>query len=345
VDRNLQIGEARNFYQVAKQFLHDEQPDVIITWGGNQLNRLLINLAGSCCRSLVFHLGNAGYYDCDLFQPFDSIFVATRYFADFYHERLGIRPTVRGSLILEDQFAKPQDVLSTQNPNYRKHGFITFINPSFQKGGTLFARLAAIARQERPDLHFLAVEGRMSKEEWRKTGFDLAHFDNVWWIPNQKDIRSVYSRTSILLFPSFGTEAAGRCLPEAQLGGIPVLAANHSGIPDQLNGGGVLFDIPARCRSNYKNIPTENEVRPWLNVIYQLMDDDQTYREASNVALQAAEKFHPDTMKQRIVQLFEDLPETRGPRTQINVLPPGQRPESASEHIQQERAPCVESVN
>jgi hypothetical protein len=75
------------------------------------------------------------------------------------------------------------------------------------------------------------------------------------------------------------------------------------------------------------------------------MDDDQTYLEASNVALQAAQKFEPDKIKKRIIELFENLPQTRGPRTQIDVLPPGQRLQSTSEFEQAEDVPCSESQN
>jgi hypothetical protein len=75
------------------------------------------------------------------------------------------------------------------------------------------------------------------------------------------------------------------------------------------------------------------------------MDDDQTYLEASNVALQAAQKFEPDKMKKRIIELFENLPQTRGPRTQIDVRPQGQQPETSPGGSQGEHPTYAESIN
>ena len=337
--------EFQEFLSLAASVVHEEQPDVVITFGNGPPARQIANIAGSVCRSLVFLLVNPSYNEADLFAPFDEILMASHFLAEHYFQLLGITGTVLPSYILPEARVEPEEVLGISCPSARKHGFITFINPSFAKGGTLFWRLAKLAAQERPDLQFLCVEGRMSDKDWARTGLDIAQLPNVWWIPNQDDVRPIYARTSIFLFPSFWNEPSGGSIAEAQLAGIPILGANHSGIPEQLNGGGVLFDIPNRCRSKFSNIPTESEVRPWLNVICQLMDDDQTYREASNVALQAASKFEPEMMKERIIELFDNLPETTGPRTQIAVVPPGHRSESSSEGVQEENTPCAESVN
>jgi len=183
----------------------------------------------------------------------------------------------------------------------------------------LFARLLVSAAQERPDLHFLAVEGRMSTADWEKAGLHIANLRNLWWISHQSDMRTVYSRTSILLFPSFWKEPSGRTIAEAQLGGIPVLGSNHSGIPEQTNGGGVLFDIPERCRKNYWEVPTDEEVRPWLDTIYTLMDDDRVYLEATHWALNGSRIFEPEKVKQNVVEYFENLPQTTGTRSRVEV--------------------------
>jgi hypothetical protein len=337
--------EFQEFLRTASSVVQDEQPDVVITFGNGPRARQIANIAGAVCRSLVFLLVNPSYTEPDLFAPFDEILMASHFLAEYYYRLLGITGAVLPSYILPEARVEPQEVLGVQYPSARKHGFITFINPSWAKGGTLFWRLAKLAAEERPDLQFLCVEGRMSDRDWAKAGFDIAQLPNVWWIPNQDDVRPIYTRTSILLFPSFWNEPSGGSIAEAQLAGIPILGANHSGIPEQLNGGGVLFDIPNRCRKKHANIPTESEVRPWLNVISQLMDDDQTYLEASNVALQAAQKFEPDKMKKRIIELFENLPQTRGPRTQIDVRPQGQQPETSPGGSQGEHPTYAESIN
>ena len=322
VDRNLTKKEAQGFYQQAKSFLQKEQPDVIVMFGQSPLCRHLINLAGSVCRSLVFYLANPSYTSAELFEPFDQIFMPSNFLAEYYQEKIGIQGEVIRTPVAPEQHVMPHEVLGVRNIEARKHGFITFMNPSLPKGGALFGRLVTMAERERPDLLFLGVEGRMTDEDWARAGLDLANLRNLWWIPNQDYVRSIYERTSVLLFPSFWVEPSGRSIAEAQLGGIPVLGSNHSGIPEQLNGGGVLFDIPERCREKFSEVPTEEEVRPWLDIIYKLMDDDQCYQEATNWALRGSSIFQPERVKQEIIDYFENLPDTHEKRTQVRTTMP-----------------------
>jgi len=104
---------------------------------------------------------------------------------------------------------------------------------------------------------------------------------NVWCLPNQKDICTVYRRTAILLVPSFWEEASGRVIAEARMSGIPVLAANRGGIPEQLEGSGFLFDIPQKCLDHFGTVPDDPDVQPWLDTLIRLMDDDAAYTAAA----------------------------------------------------------------
>ncbi len=190
----------------------------------------------------------------------------------------------------------------------RKQGFITYINPSMQKGATLFLRLVNMAKKKGRDWTFLAVEGRQSMEHFQKQfKVDLAQLPNLWWIPNQWDIRPVYRRTAVLLFPSYWLEASGRSIAEAQLGGIPVLASNHGGMPEQINGGGYLFDIPERYRNDSFQMPTEDEARPWFEVLVSLMEDDNAYAGAVKRAKDAGRFLHPDRVQNDAVAIVEAL--------------------------------------
>ena len=313
---DLTPEEARDFFKHAKKALESIKPDVVLTYGGSQLCRELIKVARKNCKTMIFYLANPSYDDPELFRPFDQVLVPSGFQSQYYQDKLGIKSDVLRTLIPEASQISPRDVLSTQAPQLRKQGFITMINPSLQKGATLFARLVNTALRERPDLMFLAVESRMTSEQWAQAGIDLAKMKNIWWIPNQEDVRTIYARTSILLFPSFWNEASGRSIAEAQLGGIPVLASNHAGMPEQLNGGGFLFDIPEKFRQNYSLIPSEAEVRPWLDTIYRLMDDDDFYRHATRRALECGAMFDRRTLQQDVVKRFEAYAQ------RLNLQPP-----------------------
>ncbi len=317
--RDLTREEAQTFYNRARKILEKIQPDVVLTYGSSQLCKALIRTARQNCRTLIFYLANPSYDDPELFRPFDQVLVPSNFQSEYYRDRLGIRSDVLRTLLPETSQISPREVLSTQAPELRRCGFITMINPSLAKGATLYARLVQMALQERPDLLFLAVEGRMTNEQWAQAGVDLANMSNIWWIPNQQDVRTIYARTSILLFPSYWNEASGRSIAEAQLGGIPVLGSNHAGIPEQLNGGGFLFDIPERCRERYTKVPGSDEIRPWLDTIYRLMDDEDFYRQTVQRALECGAMFDRKVVQEDVVQRFEAYAEGRDLRQPLQA--------------------------
>ena len=302
---NMRQEEVQAFYEYACHTLAEIRPDVVITYGGAEISRALNRFARKVTRTMIFYLANQSYDDPRLFELFDQVLVPSQFQADYYREKLGIESDVLRTLMPPEHVPEPGQVLATRAPAQRDRGFVAFVNPSLQKGATLFARLVVMAGRERPDLTFLAVEGRMTEEEWFQAGVDIANQPNVFWIPNQQDVRRVFGWTSILLFPSFWNEASGRTIAEAQLGGIPVLASNHAGMPEQLNGGGFTFDIPQKCRDDYRVGPTFEEVRPWLDQITTLMDDYDAFVEARDRALRCGAWLHPDRVRADIIERFD----------------------------------------
>lgn len=305
--RNLTAEEARSFLAKAKQALEEIQPDVVLTFGSTVVCKQLHKMARDIASSLVFFLANASYEDREVFKPFDLVLVNSEFMRDHYKHKLGIESKVLPELIPPSALAEPHEVIAVTAPAQRDLGFITMVNPSFLKGAPLFARIVLSAARKRPDWTFLAVEGRMTDNEWAQTGLDLAQQPNLWWVPNQQEMRRVYARTSILISPTFGLEAAGRVAIEAQLAGIPVLAANHGGLPEMLNGGGFLFDIPQRYRDHWTVVPEESVVKPWFQAIERLMDNQPAYIEASKRAVRASSHQHPDVAAQKVFEHFEQI--------------------------------------
>jgi hypothetical protein len=54
-------------------------------------------------------------------------------------------------------------------------------------------------------------------------------------------------------------------------------------------------------------VPTETEVRPWLDTLRWLLDDEAAYRDASARALAAAEPWRPERARQKVTELFARL--------------------------------------
>jgi len=305
--RHLTRDEAQRVVAGTEERLARIKPDVILGYGQDSVSQTLWKRARRHTKALIFYLANANYSDSALFSEFDKVLCPSAYLAQSYSETLGITADVFPTPVDDRMYSPPEDVMPVAHSAARRDGFITFVNPVPEKGATLVFQLIKLAAQERPDLTFLVLEGRLSGQWWRDAGADIADMPNVWWLGNQQDMRPVYRRTSILLFPSFWPEATGRGIKEAQLGGIPVLATNRGGIPEQLNGGGFLFEVPDGCMETYTKIPPREAVRPWLDTLCRLMDDEDAYREASQRALRAAEPFRPETRKREIVAFFDQI--------------------------------------
>ncbi|MFP4147123.1 MAG: glycosyltransferase [Halorhodospira sp.] len=305
--RDLEQQEAQAFFERARRALDEIRPDVVVTYGGSNLCKALIKEARKRATAMVFFLANASYDDASLFAPFDEVVVNSQFTRGYYRDKLGIASSVQPEILPPDVLVDPEAVLAARAPAQRHFGMITMVNPAVPKGATLFARLVLMAARRRPEWTFLAVEGRMTDEQWRDAGLDLANQPNVFWIPNQQDMRRVYARTSVLLLPTFQIETAGRVAVEAQLGGIPVLGASHGGIPEMLGEGGFTFDIPEACQEQFARVPTEDEAEPWFQTLERLMDDEAAYREASQRARSAALPRHPEQAKQEVVALYERI--------------------------------------
>ena len=305
---HLRQSDIQGLEQFAYQFFKKSPPDLVICFGGMPHDQSLQQMARQTGAKMVFFLANATYTKKITFHGFDQIWCPSDFLCRYYQNKLGIHPVKMLGLTLENYIVSPSKVLSVAKPECRGKGFITYLNPSLQKGATLFLQLYQIAQKAKKDWTFLLVEGRISARIFSEQfGVDIAQLPNIWWLPNQKDIRSVYQRTSVLLFPSFWEEASGRSIAEAQLCGIPVLASSHAGIPEQINGGGFLFDIPEQCRQTYGTIPSESDVMPWFNRVSILMEDQAEYVAASQKARHASRHLMTDQVSPSILKLVNEL--------------------------------------
>lgn len=304
--------ETKAFFERAKRAVDEVKPDLVLTYGSSRLMQQLVRYARSQGARVIFYLANPSYKDPALFELVDQVLVNSLFLQQLYADRLGLRSEVMRTLLPQTQVPDPEQTLAATAADQRDAGFITFVNPSLEKGATLFARLMLMAGRRRPEWTFLAVEGRMTDEQWRQTGLDIAYQPNVWWVPNQQDMWRIYQRTSVLLFPSFWDEAAGRVGAEAQLGGIPVLGSSHGGIPELLNGGGFCLEVPRQCREKYKRVPTEAEAESWFQQLERLMDDEAAFIEARDRALECGAWLHPQRVRENIIERFERYAEGEG---------------------------------
>jgi glycosyltransferase involved in cell wall biosynthesis len=182
--------------------------------------------------------------------------------------------------------------------------YVTFVNPDPNKGVYVFVRIAEQLARRRPDIPILVVEGRSHSRSIQQTGLDLSWARNLNKMPNTPDPRNFYSVSKLLLMPSLWNESFGLVAAEAMLNGIPVLASNRGALPETVGEGGFLLEIPARYTPATGDVPTAEEVEPWVETIIRLWDDAGFYRQTSERALQWAQRWHPDRLRPLYTDFF-----------------------------------------
>ncbi len=139
----------------------------------------------------------------------------------------------------------------------------------------VFARIAVVLNDRRPDIPLLVVEGRGASDALARLPIDLSGLSNLNRMANTPDPRDFYRVSRAVLVPSLWRESLGRVPMEAMANGIPVLASDRGALPETLGNAGFVFTITDRFGPNTMEIPTAREVAPWVTVLEKLWDDPE----------------------------------------------------------------------
>ena len=137
--------------------------------------------------------------------------------------------------------------------------FLTFVNPSCEKGVYVFARIADELGRHRPDIPVLVVESRGTEATVAACGLELREHGNVFFMGHTHDPRDFWGVTKVCLLPSVWWEnqplvgrrgdgqrhpgdwvGPGRHPRDAGIGRdrAPLARPDHSGDPDAADGRG-----------------------------------------------------------------------------------------------------------
>ena len=261
-------GEQRLFFSKFLDLLKGFRPDLVIGYGGDMLSMTMRAEAKRRGIPVVYTLWN-GNHKGFTFPDCDMVLTDSHGNANFYANNFGINVQAGGI------FIDPHHVVAPK----RDSKYVTLINPVAEKGIGIFARMALMAQQEMPEQKFLVVESRGSFAEGlaklhtftgKKTKkethpFNVKMFPNVDVAQHTADIKQVYAITKALIVPSLWFEGWGRVSTEAIMNGIPVVASKSGGLPEAVGEGGICLDAPLESQRDYNHIPSEEEVRPWLD--------------------------------------------------------------------------------
>lgn len=281
--RFMTCEEEENYISLFRSELKNRRPDMIFLWGGLTLERSIMREARDAGIPVVFYLVNPGYSDLSVFKDVSVILTDTQATADLYKKRHSIDCIPVGKFINSEEVR----FQGGRDPKY-----ITFINPSFEKGVSIFMPLAKLAAKQYPEIQFLVVQSRgVWTNALKILKYQESDFPNVKVIGHQLDMRPVYGNTKAVLLPSLWHESGARVIAESQINGIPVIASNTGGSKELIGIGGVVIDISeAVAQKKTEVVITENELAQWLEVVRMMWHDESRYQDYCQAVLIEAKK-------------------------------------------------------
>lgn len=283
--------------ELAKQYLKKTHFDILLTYGGDGLTLEVLDIARQREVATAFTLHNFLYRDPRPMLSADAIIVPSHFAERYYRLSYGLTSIPLPNVI---------DIARVKC-NVTKPEYLTFVNPSIEKGVFAFARIADELGRRRPDIRILVVEGRGTEETVAACGLELREHGNMFFLSNTPDPRQFWGVTKACLLPSLWWENQPLVAIEAMVNGIPVIASDRGGIPETLGGAGIVLPLPDRMTEATRLLPTREEVGPWVATIIRLWDDESYYQEHRSRALAEARRWDPDTSERRYDQFFRGL--------------------------------------
>ncbi len=173
------LAEGAEILPLFEATLDKLRPNLFLTYGGDSLTRECLARARRRRVATVFALHNFFYREGSSFAEVDAVVVPSQFAADYYASTLGLDCTVLPNLV------DPKRVIV----EHHEPKYLTFVNPSIEKGVYAFARIAEELGKTRPDIPILVVESRGTEETVAACGLDLRRHGNVFFMSHTSDPR------------------------------------------------------------------------------------------------------------------------------------------------------------
>ena len=266
-------AEQEVFFALLREVLDRFVPDLCHAFGTSMLTMTCFAEAKRRGITTIYPVlnGNHGSY---AFPDVDLVLTDSQASSELYYQRDRIRALPIGACFAPEHF-----VAKKRHPKY-----VTMINPSFEKGLGLFARLSLVCQERLPQVRFLVVNSRGNFAEniqyLHEKGqrdvhpFSPQDFVNVDMTPATTNMKPIYAATKVLVAPSLWWESWGRVVSEAVFNSIAVLASTSGGLREAAAGASINLPVPEHCRQDYLSIPTAEEVEPWVEALERLISED-----------------------------------------------------------------------
>ena len=295
--------EENSFYAYFMHVVNEFKPDLLYFYGGQILEMCMMDEATDRNIPVCAYLGNGEYSETRWCRDVDKIFTASKATSDMYFAKDGFRAVPIGVPIV------PEKVVASEHTREN----VLFINPAPSKGAYIVATLAYMLEKKRPDIRFEVVESRASWKDAVKAvtetlGDPKEALSNVSVTPNTSDMRPVYGRARLTLAPSLWWESFGRVATESMLNGVPCVVSNRGGLPEAIQDGGLVLELPKECYvAPYQTFVRPEHLSPVTDFIERCYDDQAFYQMYMNKALMVGGKYRVDATMNRFLEEVRPL--------------------------------------
>jgi glycosyltransferase involved in cell wall biosynthesis len=291
--------EAEQFLYILDEVLAEFRPDLLLTYGAHAVVQEAMHRARARRITTVFTVRNYGYDDRRYFEHVDHVFTCSPYLSEVYRQKIGLLSAGLESPIEWAEVEAPDDM----------RRFVTFVNPTPQKGALMFARLADMLGSRRPDIPILVVQSAAGAGGLNAIqGLDFGRYPQIMAAPATPRPADFFALTRILLVPSVFHEPFGRVAAEALINGIPPLVSDRGALPETVRRAGRVLPLPAWMTETTTELPTVEEAQPWFDAVCELWDDKNAYDRASDLARKTADQWYGESvMCRRYMNYFAAL--------------------------------------
>jgi glycosyltransferase involved in cell wall biosynthesis len=280
-----------------------DRPDALLTFAAGDVGRCMIDIAKRHDIIVVAALHNFSYTDPYLLRNVDYAYVPSEFSRDYYWKNFSISCHVLPNPV------DPARVCVSQ----RVPRFLTFVNPSLEKGVYAFARIVSELSSRRPDIPILVVEARGTRENLMRCGIEAEVYGQLHIMPHTADPRRFWGVSRVCVMPSLWRESHGLVAVEAMSNGVPVIASDRGALPETLADTGFLLPLPDWMTPETDVIPEARAMAPWIEAIIRLWDDPALYLDECSKARRQATQWHPDRVRSLFTSFFCGLHHQPGP--------------------------------